>query len=209
MEALIWIDWVIIGIIGISTLISLKRGFVREAMSLVIWVGAFIIARTFHPNMQALLEGTVETPMVRLVAAFAILFFGTLLIGAIVNNALGQLIRITGLSATDRVLGTFFGLARGVLVVVVALALLRMTPVTEDTWWRESATVGEFVRVEEWSRDVLGDDIEQFLPGTEDEQQPSQDMDETVRDGAQQLMEQRIREEFPEDMDAQTSSNSE
>ncbi len=209
MDALIWIDWVIIGIIGISTLISLKRGFVREAMSLVIWIGAFIIARTFHPNMQALLAGTVETPMVRLVAAFAILFFGTLLVGAIVNNALGQLIRITGLSATDRVLGTFFGLARGVLVVVVALALLRMTPVTEDTWWQQSATVGEFVRVEEWSRDVLGDDIEQFLPGSDDEAHRSADMDDAVRDGAQQLMEERIREQLPADMDAQTSSNSE
>lgn len=209
MNALIWIDWVIIGIIGISTLISLKRGFVREAMSLVIWIGAFIIARTFHPNMQALLADTVETPMVRLVAAFAILFFGTLLVGAIVNNTLTQLIRATGLSATDRVLGTFFGLARGVLVVVVALALLRMTPVTEDTWWQESATVGEFVRVEEWSRDVLGDDIEQFLPGGDDQEQRSAAMDNAVRDGAQQLMEERIREQFPEEMDAHTSSDSE
>ena len=76
MEALIWIDWVIIALITVSTLISLKRGFVREALSLVTWVGAFILARTFHPQMQSLLESTVETPLVRLIAAFAILFFG-------------------------------------------------------------------------------------------------------------------------------------
>lgn len=80
MEALIWIDWVIIALITVSTLISLKRGFVREALSLVTWVGAFILARTFHPQMQSLLESTVETPLVRLIAAFAILFLEPLLL---------------------------------------------------------------------------------------------------------------------------------
>ena len=123
MEALIWIDWVIIALITVSTLISLKRGFVREALSLVTWVGAFILARTFHPQMQSLLESTVETPLVRLIAAFAILFFGTLIVGAIINNMIGHLIRATGLSATDRVLGMGFGLLRGVVVVIVAIAL--------------------------------------------------------------------------------------
>ena len=68
MDALIWIDWVIIALITVSTLISLKRGFVKEALSLITWVGAFILARTFHPQMQSLLESTVETPLVRLVA---------------------------------------------------------------------------------------------------------------------------------------------
>src|SRR5690554_7527548 len=76
METLIWIDWVIIALITVSTVISLKRGFVKEALSLVTWIGAFIIARTFHPQMQSLLESSVETPLVRLIAAFAILFFG-------------------------------------------------------------------------------------------------------------------------------------
>ena len=138
MEALIWIDWVIIALIAVSTLISLKRGFVREALSLVTWVGAFIIARTFHPQMQSLLESTVETPLVRLIAAFAILFFGTLIVGAIINNMIGHLVRATGLSATDRVLGMGFGLLRGVVVVIVAIAFTRYTPLAEDTWWRTS-----------------------------------------------------------------------
>lgn len=188
MDALIWIDWVIITIVGISTLISLKRGFVREAMSLVIWVSAFVIARTFHPKMQALLASTVETPGVRLVAAFAILFVSTLIVGALISNLLARLVRATGLSATDRVLGTFFGLARGLILVVVALALLRMTPVTEDTWWQRSVMVGELVKVEEWSRNLMGDEINAFLPGGEsgDDELSS---NRAVREGARRLME--------------------
>ena len=186
MDALIWIDWVIITIVAISTLISLKRGFVREAMSLVIWVGAFVIARTFHPNMQTLLAETVGNPTVRLIAAFGILFVGTLIVGAVVNNALGRLVEATGLSATDRTLGMFFGLARGLVVVLVALALLRMTPVTGDTWWQQSVTVQELARVEAWTRDVFGDEIDALLPEAEAASDAS---GEAMQEGARRLME--------------------
>lgn len=193
MDALIWIDWVIITIVTISTLISLKRGFVREAMSLVIWVGAFIIARTFHPNMQALLAETVGNPTVRLVAAFGLLFVGTLIVGAVVNNALGRLVEATGLSATDRTLGMFFGLARGLMVVLVALALLRMTPVTGDIWWQESVTVQKLVRVEAWTRDVFGDEIDALLPDAETANDAS---GEAMREGAKRLIE--MQEDQPQ-----------
>ncbi|GGC72203.1 CvpA family protein [Marinobacter halophilus] len=167
MEALIWIDWVIIALIAVSTLISLKRGFVREALSLVTWVGAFIIARTFHPQMQSLLESTVETPLVRLIAAFAILFFGTLIVGAIINNMIGHLVRATGLSATDRVLGMGFGLLRGVVVVIVGIAFTRYTPLAEDTWWKESVMIDRLAVVEDWSRRTFGDEFARFLGPSE------------------------------------------
>ncbi|MBW7469975.1 CvpA family protein [Marinobacter sp. M216] len=170
MEALIWIDWVIITLITVSTLISLKRGFVKEALSLVTWVGAFILARTFHPQMQSLLESTVETPLVRLIAAFAILFFGTLIVGAIINNMIGHLVRATGLSATDRVLGMGFGLLRGVVVVIVAIAFTRYTPLAQDTWWRESLMIGRLAVVEDWSRRTLGDEFARFLGPASDGQ---------------------------------------
>lgn len=163
MHAFIWIDWVIVALLAVSTLISLKRGFVREALSLVTWVAAFIVARTFHPQMQSLLESTVETPMVRLIAAFAILFIATLLVGAIINNMIGHLVRVTGLTATDRVLGMGFGLLRGVVVVIVGIALTRYTPLSEDTWWRESVMIEHLAVVEDWSRRTFGDEFERFL----------------------------------------------
>lgn len=163
MNALIWIDWVIIALLTVSTLISLKRGFVREALSLVTWVGAFVLARTFHPQMQSLLESTVETPLVRLIAAFAILFFATLIVGAIINNMISRLVQATGLTATDRVLGMMFGLLRGVVVVIVAIAFTRYTPLSEDTWWRTSVMIDRLAVVEDWSRRTMGDEFARFL----------------------------------------------
>ncbi len=173
MEALIWIDWVIIAVISVSTLISLKRGFVREALSLVTWVGAFVLARTFHPQMQSLLADTVETPLVRLIAAFAILFFGTLIVGAIINNMIGHLVRVTGLSATDRVLGMGFGLLRGLVVVIVAIAFTRYTPLAQDTWWRTSVMIERLAVVEDWSRRTLGDEFARFLGPADDPAAPA------------------------------------
>ncbi len=179
MNALIWVDWVIIAIIAVSTLISLKRGFVKEALSLVSWVGAFIIARTFHPQMQSLLESTVETPMVRLVAAFAILFFGTLIVGAIINK-IGHLVRATGLTATDRVLGMGFGLLRGLVVVIVAIAFTRYTPLSEDTWWRTSIMIDRLAVVEDWSRRTLGDEFGRYLGPAAETNAPGAAVPESV-----------------------------
>lgn len=168
MTGLIWVDWVIVAIVVISTLISLRRGFVKEALSLVIWVAAFVVARTFHPHLQTLLADTIETDSIRLIAAFGILFVGTLVVGAIISNLIGALVRITGLTATDRVLGMCFGLARGLIVVVVAVALLRYTPVTNDTWWRSSPLIQQALLVEQWTRRTLGNDLEKLAPsGTE------------------------------------------
>ncbi|WP_097461571.1 CvpA family protein [Mangrovitalea sediminis] len=162
MKALIWIDWVIIAVIGFSTLVSLMRGFVREALSLVTWVAAFIVARTFHPHLQALLEGSIQSPLVRLITAFAILFIATLIVGAVVNNLVSKLVHVTGLTSTDRVLGMGFGLLRGVIVVVVAIAILRYTPMSQQSWWRQSIMVDKLGMVEQWSRRVLGDQIQQI-----------------------------------------------
>lgn len=146
-----WADWIILGVIGLSALISVKRGFVKEALSLFIWVTAFVIARTFSFNMATLLIDYIELYSVRLAAAFAILFAATLIVGSLASHLIGALVKATGLSGTDRVLGMVFGLARGALVVVVAVALAKHTPFSSDLWWRESYLIPQFLMLEEWS----------------------------------------------------------
>ncbi len=163
MQSFLWVDWVILAIVFISSMISLMRGFVREALSLVSWIAAFIVARMFHPNMQTLLADTISVPSVRFIAAFLILFVATLVVGGILAHLVGALVKMTGLTGTDRVLGMFFGLARGVVLVVVAIALLRMTPVTQDDWWNQSLLISQFSLIENWSRSVFGDSIAALL----------------------------------------------
>src|SRR5690554_7931116 len=107
-----WADWCIVGVLCVSCLISIKRGFVKEAMSLAVWVVAFIIASVFDDRLAFLLTDLIPTPSLRAMTAFAILFVATLLVGAMVNYLIGELVRITGLSGTDRLFGMVFEIGR-------------------------------------------------------------------------------------------------
>lgn len=152
-----WADWAIVAVVVISTLISLVRGFVKEALSLLTWVAAFVVARLFYPQAAVYVAPYIETPSLQLLAGFGGLFFGMLLIGSIMNWVIVMLVKATGLSGLDRLLGMGFGFARGLLVLVVALALLRMTPAPQDPWYRQSALIPHLELVEGWSRHTFGE----------------------------------------------------
>lgn len=152
-----WADWGILGIIAISGLMSLRRGFIKEAISLATWVIAFIIARVFAGSLSIYLKDYIDTPSLSMLAAFAILFIATLMVGAVVGALFGALISATGLNSTDRVLGMGFGFVRGALVVVVIIALLGMTPAVIDDWWKSSTLIPHFLLLEDWTRDIAAD----------------------------------------------------
>ena len=146
-------DAVILLIIIASGLLALRRGFTREAFSLLTWVAAFIIARMFGPGMEVLLDRLVETPSARAAMAFGLLFAATLVVGALINHLLGELVRVTGLSNTDRLFGVAFGLLRGMVLVVVLVALARV-PFAADPWWQESRLIPVFAAFEDWTVEV-------------------------------------------------------
>ncbi|MES2817696.1 MAG: CvpA family protein [Pseudomonadota bacterium] len=150
-----WVDWAIIAIIAVSCLISLKRGFVKEALSLLTWIVAGVVAWTFGGALSQHLSGYIDTPSARIIAACALLFIVTLLVGALVNFLIGELVRVTGLSGTDRLLGMVFGAARGGLLVVVMVGLVSLAPVQQDPWWQESSLLPHFLLVADWSKNLI------------------------------------------------------
>lgn len=142
-----WLDISILVIIGLSTLVSLFRGFVKEALSLVIWFSAFYIASQYHDAL-ALHLVNIQDALFRKGTAIAILFICTLLVGALVNFVFAQLVIRTGLSGTDRLLGMVFGALRGVLVVAAVLFFMdAFTAIPQSSWWAQSLLVPEFSRV--------------------------------------------------------------
>lgn len=141
-----WADIAILTVIGISAVISLFRGFVREVLSLLAWVVAIWVAFVFTEQVATILIDHISVPTVRLVIAFVALLMVTLILAGIVNHLIGKLIEKTGLSGTDRMLGIVFGVIRGGAIVALLVMLAGLTPVPRDPWWKESMLLPHFVR---------------------------------------------------------------
>lgn len=139
-----WVDWIIVAILVISTAMSWLKGFVSELISLVTWFGAIAVVFYFAPTLADVLENSVELNYVmRLWLARIALFASTLIVGSIIKQLVMQLVRATGLSQTDRVLGMIFGLSRGVLLLLLAATLLRWVGGSPETtsWWQQSVLI--------------------------------------------------------------------
>lgn len=155
---MIWVDWVILAIIGVSALISLMRGFVREALSLAGWIAAFLLAKFFYEPLSELLVEHIETNSIRLGVSWLAIFVATLVAAGVINYTVGRMVDAAGLSGTDRLLGMFFGAMRGVLIVaLIVLGLKQFTPVPKDKWWGESSLIPHMEIVATWFYEKLGE----------------------------------------------------
>ena len=159
LETLIWVDYVIIGIISLSALISLIRGFMREALSLAAWILSVWVSWTFFRELAVYFERWIDVPSMRLGVAFLVLLIATLILGGLVNYLVGQLVEKTGLTGTDRMIGVFFGIARGSVLVGIVVLLAGLTAIPSDPWWHESVLISYFEDLAIWLREFLPADI--------------------------------------------------
>ena len=135
-------DYVVLIILLASIVISVLRGLVKEVLSLVGWLAAFVIANRYGADMAQLLPAVVPSGTTRLVCGFAILFIGTLLLSSLVNGAIAHIIRASGLQVVDRGLGGLFGLGRGVLIVMTVTILAGLTDLPRTPVWRDALLSG-------------------------------------------------------------------
>jgi len=154
-----WADYLIVGIVGVSAVIALWRGFMREAISLASWVVAVWVALAYAGRLQTYLEPYIEVPSIRLGIAFALLLVVTLILGALLGVLMQKLVHSTGISGTDRVLGLVFGLGRGVLVVALIVLLAGLTPIPQDPWWQQSILIPHFEIVATRTRGLLPPEV--------------------------------------------------
>jgi len=160
-----FLDWAIVAVIVASGLISVWRGFVKEAISLATWIAAFLIALVFADKLATLLPAAIESPLARWGIAALALFMATLLVGGLLNFLVSSLVERTGLSGTDRSLGIVFGILRGVLIVALGVLVAGDTALRAEPWWQESRLAPRFEPFADWIREAYPAELADSLLG--------------------------------------------
>lgn len=154
------VDWIIIVVLSVSILLSLWRGFVREALSLLGWIAAFVVAHTFVDRLALELAGVIANVTGRYIAAYALLFVSTLVVFTLVVKVATGLVRAVGLSALDRLLGTVFGFARGVIIILVAAYVIRqLVPPEDQQWMYQSVLMPHLNMLADWVQTVFSNTV--------------------------------------------------
>lgn len=128
-------DYAVLVVVGMSLLISLMRGLVREVLSVAGWVMAWYIAKAYSMQLVPLLPADIPSDKLKMLAAFLIVFLAVLLLTSLLSIALSSLFKSVGLGWINRIFGGVFGLARGLLIVTVFVMLAGMTKLPQDPRW--------------------------------------------------------------------------
>jgi membrane protein required for colicin V production len=131
-------DYTVLTIVGASVVLSVMRGFTRELVALLAWVAAFVAATAASGAVAGWLTNSISDESLRALTAFIAVFVGTLLLVSIVGLLLSEAVRRVGLGVEDRLLGAIFGLARGLLIVMVAVLLAGLTPLPRQPAWNNA-----------------------------------------------------------------------
>ena len=128
-------DYIILIIIGISIVVSMMRGAVREVLAIAGWIAAIYVAKTYATQLIPLLPVAIPTEPLKILAAYIIVFLGVLLVASLLTIALSSLIKKIGLNWLNRGMGAVFGFARGLLIVCVLVFLAGLTSLPKDLRW--------------------------------------------------------------------------
>ena len=131
-------DYVVLFILVSSVIISTMRGLVKEILSLVGWVAAFIVANAFGAKLAPMLPSVIPGEALRLIVAFIALFLGVRVLMGLLALAIGALIEASGLTLADRGLGGLFGLGRGIVIVLAGVILCGMTSIPQQAFWKDA-----------------------------------------------------------------------
>ena len=152
-------DLIVIAIVAVSVGISIWRGVVREVLALASWIGAFWIAKELAGFAATWLPDSVSNPGLRLMFGFIAVMLASLLVFSLTGMVLVQLVKVAGLTASDRMLGAAFGLLRGLLIAVTVVLLGGMTSAPREPYWRDALLSAPLEAAALWVKPWLPRDV--------------------------------------------------
>ncbi len=159
------LDLIVISVMLVSGLLAMVRGLLREVFSIVSWVAAAAVAAYFYPQLLPITKQYISQDTVALAVTVGGLFLGTLLIVSIISARISDIVLDSRIGALDRTLGFLFGLARGLLVMVVAFLFFNwlVPDKTQPPWVLNAKSRPVLQNTGNWLVSLLPDDPENTI----------------------------------------------
>lgn len=158
------LDWLFLAVLLGSMALGAWRGFVYEVMSVANWLLAFSLAHWLGADVGQHLPLGAASEVVRFAVGFVLVFVLVAMAGGLLVWGLGKLVESSGLVRVDRSLGAFFGVLRGLILLLALAVVVQMTPVKTSVWWRESAAAGISIAALKWLKPALPEVAWKYLP---------------------------------------------
>ena len=133
-----YIDWTLLGVLGLSFVIGAWRGLVFEVLSVFVWIAAFVLAQWYAPEVAGKLPMTGTGQSLRYAAGFVLVFVGTAFVAGLFVQLIKKMVAAVGLRPVDRTLGAVFGLLRGAILLLAIAVVMNMTALRNQTDWQAS-----------------------------------------------------------------------
>lgn len=160
-----YLDIILICLIGVFALRGFFRGLVQEVISLTSILLALYLSSTFHHLLVPHLGLYIENSVTVSALAYAIIFFGTLLVCWLIAKAIRTMLKITLLGWVDRVTGAVFGIIEGVLIgIVILIAFQSFAP--ESEWYTESKIAPRAQHVMKLVGDMAPESMQKLFEST-------------------------------------------
>jgi membrane protein required for colicin V production len=160
-----FIDYLILIVLLASVVLGFFRGFLREAIGLLSWLGGLWLAWHFAYLLEPHLGGQLAKAPFNTWAARGILMLGCLVIGWLVGNIVSYFMTQSGLSLMlDRLIGVLFGFIRGIVLIAVAVLLAREVDLQESSWWRASYILPHATEVASWVKGFAESGVTESRP---------------------------------------------
>lgn len=152
------LDLVVLGVVVISAVLAMMRGFTREVLAIASWGTAAVVAYLFHPQVLPYVTPHISNKTAALAAAIGAVFLVTLVLVSLITVKISDFILDSKIGALDRTLGFMFGAARGALICVIGFAFFSwLVPTDKQPDWVKTSRSKPFLQ-------SSGDTLMSMLP---------------------------------------------
>jgi membrane protein required for colicin V production len=159
------LDIIVLSVMLLSGLLAMIRGFMREILSIGAWGAAAITTVYAFPRLVPMAKTYFNNDTVANIAVIAGVFLGTLIVATIITSRISDMVLDSRIGALDRTLGFLFGLARGLLIVVVAFMFFAwlVPDKQQPDWVRTAKSLSVLQSTGNWLMTLLPDDPESTI----------------------------------------------